>query len=158
VRQYGFSFCLSRSTGVRVKDAIASVDRLSEYWKRDKEKAALQKPFKQLGKILSIRNDLLHYGAQEDDSGELFVTNVERKHLPERATTRRISIVDLEAMTSDLRIIANHFFASMWLRGESDWAETEFVAAFNRELQLPWQYRPRASIPLLKKRSTRSQA
>jgi hypothetical protein len=145
-------------SGVRVKHAMESVNRLFEYWKRDKEKAALQKPFQQLGEILSIRDHLLHYGAQEDESGKLFVTNVERKHLPERATTRLISIVDLEAMTSDLRIIANHFFASMWLRLESDWADPEVVAAFNHELQLPWRYKPQATIPLPKKRSAPPQA
>jgi len=135
-----------------MKGAMDAVNRILEYYKMDAAKAALSGPFKHLGDISSMRDDLLHYGAQEDELGELFVSNVQRKHLVERATTRRISVADLGAMTGDLRIICNHFTQSMWPLSEWQWPSEEVRAAYEAEMRAPWRYKPRSPVPLPNKR------
>jgi hypothetical protein len=103
------------------------------------------RPFKHLGEISSIRDDILHYGTEEDDSGDLFVSNAEKKHLPERATVRRVTVPDLIAMTYDLRDIEVHFAASMFRTATPP--RPKMVALYTRRLAEPWLYKPPAPIP-----------
>ena len=132
--------------GVRMKSAMDAMRRLFEVRGNTTEAEALDRPFKHLNDISSIRDDLLHFGAEEDVFGELFVTNASRKHLPKKATTRRISAADLHAMTVDLDTIRFHFIASVIRR--SRWDSGKFMQAFDRARQRPWRYRPRSPIGL----------
>jgi hypothetical protein len=131
-------------SGVRMKGAMDALNRLFETHGQMAEKAALARPFKQLGEISSIRDDLLHYGAQEDTAGE--VSNFQRKHLEDRATTRRVSLEDVVCMTVDLRLIELHFVASMVRTAKR--ATRKQRALYEPQLQEPWNYTPRAPIPL----------
>ncbi|MFI4973869.1 MAG: hypothetical protein ACHP84_04940 [Caulobacterales bacterium] len=130
-------------SGTRMKPAMDAINRLLEAEGRTMEKEALSRPFSHLSDISSIRDDILHYGTEEDEGGQLFVSNMEKKHLPERATTRRVSAVDLINMILDLRDIEVHFVASMF----STAGNSDMLRLYIRRLAEPWQYKPRGSIP-----------
>jgi hypothetical protein len=132
-------------TGLRMKAAVDALNRLFEAKGMELEKDALSRPFKQLGEINSVRDDILHYGTEETDDGELFVTNREKRHLPERSTTRQVSISDLIRMTYDLREIEVHFVASMFRTAKK--RDHRMIALYTQRLADPWSYRPRAPVP-----------
>lgn len=132
-------------SGVRMKTAMDAVNRLLESRGMDDEKSALERPFGQLGIISAVRDDILHYGTEEDDFGELFVTNAVKKHLPHRIVIRTVSSVDLLAMTYDLREIELHFVGSMLRTSGSDSEMASLYASWR--FAEPWQYKPPAPPP-----------
>jgi len=131
-------------SGVRMKPAMDALNRLFEARGMILEKEALARPFAQLGAISSIRDDILHYGTEEDDLGALYVSNASKKHLPERATTRPVSTEDLIRMVHDLREIELHFVASMFRTSKK---ARRFAGLYTRRLAEPWQYKQRGQPP-----------
>ncbi|MCA3738055.1 MAG: hypothetical protein IM673_08370 [Phenylobacterium sp.] len=128
-------------SGLRMKAAMDALNRLFDVRDMKLEKEALARPFAQLGAISSIRDDLLHYGTEEDDLGGLYVSNVSKKHIPERATTRPVSAQDLIHMVHDLRDIEIHFVASMFRTSKKSSRRT--AGLYTNRLASEWQYRPR---------------
>lgn len=125
-------------SGVRMKPAMDSLNRLLEARGLTAEKEALARPFSQLSLISSVRDDILHHGTEEDDRGSLYVSNAERKHLPERATTRTVSTDDLIRMFHDLHEIEVHLVAGMFrATGHRREARRYFA-----RLAEPWLYKP----------------
>ena len=133
-------------SGLRMKPAMDALNRLFETEGRTDEKDALAPAFKQLGDISSIRDDILHHGTLSDEFGELYVSNVHRKHLAQKATTRRVTTDDLFYMSIDLEVIEAFFVCSMirTLGSPSDYVREHY----ERCASDPWLYKSRAPIPL----------
>jgi hypothetical protein len=130
-------------SGVRMKPAMDSLNRLLEARGMTAEKETLARPFNQLSLISAVRDDILHHGTQEDDLGSLYVSNAERKHLPERATTRAVSTIDLMRMFRDLQEIEVHLVAGM-LRASGHRREAR---RYFQRLSEPWLYKPPSPPP-----------
>jgi hypothetical protein len=135
-------------SGLRMKSAMEALNRLFDTQGNDLEKGALSKPFAQLSEINSVRD--------EDDLGELFVSNAERKHIPSRATIRKISSTDLHNMTLDLREIEVHFAASMLRSGGIRRHKT--TALYTSRLAEPWRHKPSSRPPPQEKSRKKNQA
>ena len=132
-------------SGLRMKAAMDALNRLFDVRNMTLEREALARPFAQLGAISSIRDDILHYGTEEDDLGGLYVSNLSKKHIPERATTRPVSADDLIRMVHDLRDIEIHFVASMFRTSKK--ASRRSSGLYTRRLAAPWLYKPRVQQP-----------
>lgn len=131
-------------SGTRMKPAMDSLNRLFESEGMALEKDALSRPFKHLSEISGVRDDILHFGTDEDDGG-LFVSNATKKHIPERATRRTVSAEDLFAMVRDLQEIELHFVASMFRTRKP--RDKKTIALYTRRLAEPWWYKPHAPVP-----------
>lgn len=128
-------------SGVRMKPAMDALNRLFEAKGMTLEQEALKRPFKQLSDISAVRDDILHYGTEEDEFGVLFVSNAVKKHLPERVTNRSVSFDDLNRMVHDLRDIELHFAASMF-RTAVEPSRRRMAALYTQRLAEPWLYKP----------------
>jgi hypothetical protein len=95
---------LSGST--RIDAAMNLISKLAEaqQWEAARQ-TELSYLFTQLGIINKVRNDLLHYGARSQGSGEWLVTSELLATTKNQIRTTKITIPILEEMTRDITII-----------------------------------------------------
>jgi hypothetical protein len=99
----------------------------------------------QLYAITTVRDAILHYGAQSVAEGEGFVSDALRAHLPAKVRTFPISPKILDDMTEDLRKIGLYLLTQNAQRPIQSAANQRQVNAL---LAAPWRYtRPSASQP-----------
>jgi hypothetical protein len=106
----------------------------------------------QLYAITTVRDAILHLGAQSVAEGEGFVSDTLRAHLPAKVRTFPISPKILDDMTEDLRKIGLYLLTRHAQRSIKSTANQRQVKAL---LAAPWRYtRPSASQPKPRKRGT----
>lgn len=125
-------------SGVRIDQATSLLNRLRDTRKHDPN-PQLDKIIHQLGQITRVRNDLLHFGAEFDDSvGRYITSNKRTAHTPDRLRETPVSPDELNAMTDDLRTI--------WARLPSyAFASTKKALDIIESVQplSAWRYKPR---------------
>lgn len=68
----------------------------------------------QMKAILTVRNAIMHYGAEFD--GSHFTTDTSAHTLPKQAKANRYELIDLERMTADLLVVGYRF---IWMTARS---------------------------------------
>ncbi len=120
----------------RVHEATAKINRVLTERGETAATARLVSPFKQLGDITRIRNNVLHWGAVHDGTDAFLVTNA-RTAPRDRIREFRLSVRDLEAMSVDLFGIGLHLIVAMRPDGKPEELWNEWRA----ELEAPWLYK-----------------
>lgn len=131
-------------TGVRSDDVLNRLNRLRQVGQMsDKTFNELKPLLEQYSQINSVRNGILHYGAQAAEDGSRFVSDAFKALTPIDAKVFPISTSLLTDMTYDLRKIAVHLHTGHMGR-PSLLAKHEWI---NELLCKPWRYKPAHSQP-----------
>lgn len=131
----------------RVAELKDAINRVLEATGRWDEKDAIEPFFAHLTVISGARNNLVHWGGHQLESGDYIVSNL---HLApfDRGKGFRINADDIKAMTADLGDIS----AALLIARER--AKLIGKVRFVIPYQLPdaWQYKPRPLPPLARPR------
>ncbi len=126
-------------SGVRTSEATGFLKRLAEVGEIDAVDWALLQPIvEQLGKINTVRNQLLHLGASGIAEGAGHVTNSLRALTEDRVEKIPMNPDILRAMSLDLRKIYLHLLVSHMGRPRLAGKHAELEAT----LSGPWLYIP----------------
>lgn len=129
----------------RVAEMKDGINRLLEATGRDGAKSALEPFFAHLTVINGVRNNIVHWGGHQLESGDYLVSNLHMAPI-ERARGHRVSAADLRAMTDDLASIS----AALLIARERVrlWGKVRFPIPYLAPQS--WQYKPRPLPPLEK--------
>jgi hypothetical protein len=129
-------------SGVRLDAAKDNIRRLLEVQQAPKMlRDEVSAVFAQLTAINAARNDLLHYGPQDDGQGGMLATNRLVAHDQERAREGVISAEVLDTMSEDLAKIELHLLAHLW----SGLVPSEDLETIQSEARRrAWRYKPAA--------------
>ena len=133
-------------SGVRIKDAMSLIRRVSEVHPLDPQTAADQDYiFTQLNIITIVRNDILHYGANPTEPGEFVVSNWITALGKNRLRRTPVSSQILLHLARDLRKIQVHLIERHL------WREPGLMSPIpKRDLALlnaAWKYTPPQQAP-----------
>jgi hypothetical protein len=96
----------------------------------------------QLSEITNVRNAILHHGAASVGDGKWVVSNALLAHTKDRIKTTNISVPILNAMSTDLTVIAMLLLAIGYLPKFPD-----FTKASSQAMRSLWQYKPEKPQP-----------
>lgn len=127
----------------RVAEMKDAINRILDARGKDAAKKALEPFFAHLSVITGVRNNIVHWGGHQLESGDYIVSNLALAPI-ERGRGHRVSAKDLRAMTEDLEEIGAALIA------ERERAKLIGKARFPIPPQKPkaWQYKPRPLPPL----------
>jgi hypothetical protein len=129
--------------GLRVDVAKDVINRLLDAKGDVAAKERLREPFAQLGQINAVRNNLIHWGAQDTGNG-LQVSNERIAHTKEKLRRYTVSAEMLADMREDLATIEwsilRETIPAEYIRG----FDAKAVASF---AQRPWRYTPPPQSP-----------
>lgn len=129
-------------SGLRADDACNKITRIGdvENWNEAK-RADWQMISSHLGILRTLRNDILHYGAEWQAENEWIVTNRDYVHREDKVKNTPITVELLAHATSDLRKLSMHLF--FFLFGEAIPEEGRLRRTRWLEvLQRAWLYTP----------------
>lgn len=134
----------------RVAELKDAINRVLEATGRWGEKDALEPFFAHLTVISGVRNNLVHWGGHQLESGDYIVSNLHLAPI-DRGRGHRVNAEDIRAMTEDLADIS----AALLVARER--AKLLGKVRFLVPYQLPdaWQYKPRPLPPLTRPRPPR---
>jgi hypothetical protein len=140
-------------SGVRADDAANKITRIAdaENWsqkKRDNWQAITTR----LGILRTLRNDILHYGAEWQIEGDWIVTNRGFVHKPEKIVNTPISVQILSDATADLEKLSLHIFHFIF----ADEGTPLGMATIRAAIEQPWRYTPPSPAPPPNKSSNKS--
>jgi hypothetical protein len=125
--------------GTRVREAMSSIERIIQIQDPGEEnKKDLEYVFKQIRKINTLRDGIIHQGSVLTDDKGRITSNIVRNLTPERLVERSASTETLNAATADLRKISLHLTCH-WTHPQASLAQRaalEGCEVFND----PWQY------------------
>ena len=130
-----------------LKDAINRVLEDTERWD---DKDALEPFFAHLSLISGVRNNLVHWGGHQLESGDYIVSNVHLAPI-DRGRGHRVSAEDIKAMTEDLSTIS----AAILIARERAKPLGKVVRPIPYQVPDTWQYKPRPLPPLARPRPPR---
>lgn len=133
-------------SGIKVDGAMGLINRACEATERGELQSRLKPIFDQLGAINGVRNNVVHWGAQEDN-GELIVTNAYLAATPDRVRTFPISSRDLQLMIIDLIKIRMHLALEEADERRETISNELRQRLFNRVLASAWRYKPPQQSP-----------
>lgn len=135
-------------SGTRAEGARDTINNILGATGQIDKKERLKIPFAQLTTIGTIRNNLVHWGAEADNSGSFEVNNQNRSPLNPKSFN--ISIDDFTKMSRDLNVIY------LLLKSERDAGDIPrgLVEVLK---QMTWQYKP-PQPSLLRKQRNQDQA
>lgn len=132
----------------RVADMKDTINRILDETERDAAKIDLQPFFSHLTLISGVRNNIVHWGGHQLETGDYLVSNA---HLApfEKMRGHRVSAADLEAMTDDLSTISG----ALVIMHER--TRLTGLARFPVPPIAPaaWRYKPRPLPPLVRPRN-----
>jgi hypothetical protein len=99
-------------SGARADQAKGLIVRALEQAKRPHDIAELKPSLDQLGTLISVRNDLLHYG--QTDSSDIGFAIHKLSYVREKDIRYPVTISDLENMAADLFMIHAHLIHFQW--------------------------------------------
>jgi hypothetical protein len=126
-------------SGTRSEEARNLINRFLEVTKQAEKKTRLHRPFSQFGVIGTIRNNLVHWGAESMFSNTFVVSNASRH--PIKPVFYTVSISDFINMCRDLSLIQSMFSAE---RKGSTWNDEHRDGLAT----IPWRYKPSQQVPL----------
>ncbi|MDO8799036.1 hypothetical protein [Phenylobacterium sp.] len=131
----------------RVAELKDAINRVLEATGRWDEKDGLDPFFSHLSLISSVRNNLVHWGGHQLESGDYIVSNLHLAPI-DRGRGHRVSAADIRAMTEDLSDIS----AAILIARER--GKVLGKVRFPLPYQLPdaWKFRPRPLPPLARPR------
>lgn len=127
----------------RVADMKDAVNRILDATGRAAEKAALEPVFAHMTVISTVRNNIVHWGGHQLESGDYIVSNLHMAPI-ERGKGHRVSATDIRAMSEDLSDIS----AALLIARERarPLGKLKFLRPYN--LPAAWRYKPRPLPPL----------
>lgn len=125
-------------SGVRADQAANLMKRLLDATRRPAMKERLGRHFQQFNVITTIRNELLHYGAEFETAEVLLISNARDAFIPERLKQTQIVPADFYRMNADLQTIRCGLIAELD-RGQLPASEQE---TWDERARAPWQYKP----------------
>lgn len=138
-------------SSLRVDDAKNLINRILDARGETDLKERLQNPLDQLGAISTMRNSIVHWGAEVRDDG-LIVSNNYFAPSPDRIREFPVSDVILLQMTADLHQIGLHLFMTI----RRDEATPDEIKQAERVLQPPWLYKSPQPLPRPRGTGTRA--
>lgn len=130
----------------RVAELKDAINRVLEATGRNSEKAALEQFFSHLTLINGVRNNIVHWGGHQLESGDYIVSNLHLAPI-ERGRGHRVNAKDMANMAEDLADICA---ALVIARERAKFPGNLTVVAYS--LPASWQYKPRPLPPLRKPR------
>jgi hypothetical protein len=131
----------------RVAELKDAINRVLEATQRWDEKDALEPFFAHLTVISGVRNNLVHWGGHQLESGDYIVSNVHLAPI-DRGRGHRVSAEDIKAMTEDLGDIS----AAILVARERAKALGKIKFVLPYQQPDTWQYKPRPLPPLARPR------
>jgi hypothetical protein len=126
-------------SGVRADDASNKITRIGEAENWSEERRAAWKVIAdRLGILRTLRNDLLHYGADLKLDGTWVVTNQRYVHAPRKITRTPVTPAILGEATSDLQKLGIHLFHFLYHEAMS----SDAARNLEQTLQHAWRYTP----------------
>lgn len=124
-------------SGVTIKTAVEHIQRLFEVDGQEVP-TYLKGALSHLGVIISVRNDILHFGANLDvETLELYVTN-ERSSIPRKITKTLVSAKYLDDMRADLFGITS---AILHVILADHGAGDNVLSVYLKDASSPWRYK-----------------
>jgi hypothetical protein len=127
-------------SGVRTEGAMQFINRIAaaEEWNTYRREE-LQYVFTQLGLINKLRNNILHYGAEQEGPDAWVVTNKQFVHVPENVSRTIISPTTLEHARHDLDKVETHLTYLLLATSHIPGPDRDQIESV---LQRPWRYKP----------------
>lgn len=127
-------------SGVRADDAANKITRIAdaENWSEE-IRAEWQVIATRLGILRTLRNEILHYGAEWEIEGEWVITNRNFVHKPEKIVNTPVSPKILEDATADLQLLSLRLFHFIFA---PDASSSGLLAIKKKTLDQPWRYTP----------------
>jgi hypothetical protein len=126
-------------SGTRTRIAIDYIRRITEA-QNQAIPQHIQDAFNHLNTINTTRDNIVHFGASENDDGSILISNRLIAHTEKSLKEFPISHVLLYEMSSDLATITvrliSHFYGRPDDESDEDWAETLQIA------HAPFRYKP----------------
>lgn len=127
--------------GTRQESARDLINRLLDAKGQYERKERLREPFSQIGAIGTVRNNLVHWGAEMTGDGVFSVSNAHRK--PLKPKEFEITVIDFEDMLSDMLKIS----VLISFETTRPWVAVK-PGGLDALLEQPWQYKPpQPSLP-----------
>jgi hypothetical protein len=129
-------------SGTRADSAKDHINRILEATGKNEIKERLKRPLDQFSVINTVRNHLVHWGAQNDnDTGEFLVSNAFLSPVADRLKEFKISPAKMQYMRDDLDKISMCFLLESV---ETDWTVDP---TWKDHLAEPWLYKPPQPSP-----------
>lgn len=139
--------------GLRVDNAKDTVNRILEAKGDHAAKARLEDPFAQLGVIASMRNNIVHWGAELADEAGLRVSNRRLAITPDRVRSYTVSAEHLGQMQQDLLRIHTLFMMEIYGHPDPAIYESNFAETVRAQT---WLYKQPQPAPRPKTRDSRA--
>lgn len=147
ISAYGVSHEVGQAlfSGIRINQAKSFIDRILDATKRAGFKDRLKPYFDQINLITSMRDEILHYGAQYDHLlDEFILSNQRAAHVETRLRRFRVTATMLDDMAHDTTKALCGIIYEM----SAHLAEPDAVAFLQGYISQPWRYKPPPLIPL----------
>jgi hypothetical protein len=126
-------------SGVRADEASNKITRIGDAENWTKARASEWKAIAdRLAILRTLRNDILHYGAEWEGENAWIITNRDFVHTPKKIMTTPVSVEILAAATSDLEQLSLHLFHFLY----ADEMTPTGLHEFEQTLRRAWRYTP----------------